>query len=223
MFGNIPNNNSNNPNINSRAITWYSDLSCLQIGYWDEKTSIKLNPILNIGEDGKRNYDSNRRVNTALTPEKATAFANILKEDIIPLLKMIEKGEASPDEAVSEAFPVGVGAAITIELRPTRDGNNVDIFLVIYKNIKQDNTCDEKYEYKFNTLQRVRNYNPETGKGMELVYHGEFMTFVKILDRSIDSISATAHGIIYQNALSARRSSFASNNGNQSYNNNSYS
>lgn len=224
MFGNIPNNNSNNPNINSRAITWYCDLSCLQIGYWDDRTSIKLNPILNIGEDGKRNYDSNKRINTALTQEKAAAFADILKEEIVPLVKNMEEGKATINEVKSEAFPVGVGSAIAVEVRPNGDGKG-DIFLVLYKNIKQDNTCDEKYEYQFNPFNRVRNYDPSTGRGEELKYHGEFITFVKILDRSIDAISSTAHGITYQNALSAKRSSYAANNGGgyQGYNNNGFS
>ena len=52
MYGNYNNQAQSAPSVNTRLLTFYSDLSCLQIGLWNNNLSIKLNIAKGANADG---------------------------------------------------------------------------------------------------------------------------------------------------------------------------
>ena len=80
MFGNVPNNNSNRQSVNTRSVVLYGEVSCLTVTWWDDKMSLKINPLLNVDSEGKRNYDTEKRVLTlCLLLLLLGTFPNIFK------------------------------------------------------------------------------------------------------------------------------------------------
>ena len=222
MFGNVPNNNSNRQSVNTRSVVLYGELSCLTITWWDDKMSLKINPLLNVDSEGKRNYDTEKRVTTALTQVNAATLHSLAKTELLPVICDCLDNKKNLSELKSVMFPVGVSKknAVGIELRPS-DKNYLDTYLVLYNNIKDDNTCNEKYEYKFNQISIVKDYDAEKGTGKEDKYEGEFLLFVNLLETVIIAISPVAHEIKCDNANSKRYNN--GNNGggyNNNYNNN---
>lgn len=219
MFGNT-NNNSNEVSVNTRIVTWYSDLSCLQIGCWNDKLSIKLNPIINIDEEGVRKYDFEKRISTAISQEKATILVDSLKKDVIPVIESISKG-GRLENKIGAGFGVGKNSALFIEYDNDEKGTP-SLYLVIYRDIRSDKTSDEVYRYKFNKTELVKNYNHKTGTGEELMSESEFFIFYRLLENLSDILGLSYHGSEYQNEYSSRKNKNnnykGNSNSNQNYN-----
>lgn len=212
MFGNTS-NNTNDVSVNTRAVTLYSDLSCLQLGFWNDKLSVKINPIVSIDDDGARKYDFEKRINTAISQEKCASILDDIIENIMPAIRKSEESK-EVEEEVSIAYPVGKSCALAIEFKQDVKTMKPAVYLSLYRNIKEDNTCDETYSYKFNTSESVKNYDPKTGTGIELIKQTEFLSFVGILKTMPDVIGAAHHGSTYQEAFSTKRTNNYGNNNN---------
>lgn len=204
MFGNSYNNN-NEVSVNTRATTLYSDLSCLQLGFWNTNLSLKVNPIVSIGEDGARKYDFDKRISTALTQEKSAAMLNDIDDMIIPEIKKVESGEKLKG-MVSISYPVGKGSVVSVEYKEDEKTGTPSTFLTLYRNIKADNTSDEVYSYQFNKSPAVKNYDATKGSGDEFMKEAEFFAFVGILRSLPELLGASYHGSTHQSEYSSRRS-----------------
>ena len=201
MFNNTG-NNSSAPSVNTRFKTFYGELSCLYVGGWNDNLSLKINPIENVDENGRRNYDFKKKISTALVQEKISALLDEIDKNIIPAI------EEKKEEFTSAGYQVGKDASAAF-IEWDKDDNNVwSVYITIYKNIQQDNTSDTAFKYKFNKTAVIENYDAEKGTGDEKQVEGEFLTFVSILRSAVEMLGIAQHGIRYQQELDTRSSGF---------------
>ena len=221
MFSNNygSNNNSNNTrNVTTKIKTFYGDTASLQLSYWNENLSIKINPLINVDASGLRQYDYNRRVSTAFTPEKAEAMCKKIKKKIISKIEEVEDG-GTLDEVINVGVSVGTKSS-AVFVKYAKDENDIpSVYLVVYTNIGEDGKAPKEgiYTYKFNKTEIMDSYDPETGEGNKVIVESEFMFFFKKLDTLSDMVATTAHSITLDNDY---KNSY--NNNNNSYGNNNH-
>lgn len=229
MFGNVGNNNSNDRSINTKIKTFFGEISCLQITYWNENISLKINPLQGVTPDGLRQYDYNRRANTALTSEKCIALADKIKKNILPKIEEVQK-TGILDKPINVGVSVGTkGSAIFIEYK--NDENNTPyLYLTVYTNIGQDNKApkDGIYSYKFAKINVIEDYNPDDGSGKDSFIDAEFLFFYDKIKNISDICGTAAHSVNMDSTFKSSNtknnySSFNSNNINSTSNNNNYS
>lgn len=191
---NSANNNisSDAKNVNTKIKTFYSDISCMQLAYWNDKISIKINPLLSINADGLRQYDYNRRATTALVSEKCIALAEKIKENILPKIKEVSE-KKTLDAAVNVGVQTGKNdGAVFFEYKNDEAGVP-SVYLTVYTTIGQDGKApkDGVYSYKFSKVNTMENYDSESGTGSDNVVEAEFM-FVYNKLKNISDLFATA-------------------------------
>lgn len=197
MFGQVPNNNSNEKNVNTKIRTMYGDLSCLQLSYWNDSISLKINPLSGVSPEGIRQYDYTRRVSTALKQDKCIALANKITEKILPLVKSGEKIE----KPVNVGVQVGnKNTAIFVEYK-NDDKEVPSLYLTMYTNIGPDGKApkDSIYSYKFSKTVITEDYDCETGTGKDIAVESEFMFFFNKLSSISDVYGTAAHSINSEN------------------------
>lgn len=219
MFGGLGNNQNNNngaPNINTKIRTLFGDISCLQLTYWNENLSIRINPLMSINEQGIRQYDYNKRGITALTADKCLALSEKIKSVILPAIYKVYTTNVL-DKPLNVGFSVGnKGTAFFIEYKPDNKGVP-SLYATLYTNMSQDNKApqDGVYSYKFTKTPTVDNYDPETGTGSYGFVEAEFMFFYDKIRTIADVFGTAAHS---KSMDRANRPS-NNNNGNGGFNN----
>lgn len=203
MFGNTGNNNSNSTNVNTTFRKFYGELACMYLGGWNENISIKLYPFESMDENGKRNYDFKKKVNTALVQDKVATLVAEIDKKIIPAI------DEAKQELVSVGFKVGKDSAVFVEWKADENGV-YNVHFTIYKNIQADNTCTDVFSYKFYKTEVVENYDNEKGTGDENKVEGEFLGFVAILRKAPELLGVAEHGAKYQKEMDTRSSGFSS-------------
>lgn len=196
MFGNTGNNNRNEVSVNTRIRTFYSDISCLQLSYWNENMSIKINPLQSVTAEGIRQYDFNRRANTALTSDKAIALQTEIEKKLLPEIEKV-KQTGKLEAPVNVGLPVGnKGSAIFFEYK-NDEKEEPSVYLTIYTNIGQDNVApkDGVYSYKFNKVKLIDNYDPENGTGTDSYVESEFLFVYNKLKTIADVFGNAAHSV----------------------------
>lgn len=194
MFGGFSGNgqnNSNTPNVTTKIRSLYSDTACMQLSYWNENLSIRINPMIGINEQGIRQYDYNRRGSTALTSEKCTALAAKIKEIILPEIEKVKKTNKL-EKPINVGLVVGQrGSSFFIEYKPD-DSGKPSVYATLFTNVGQDNKApkDGVYTYKFIKTTVIDNYDPESGTGTESVEEAEFMFFYEKL-KNLAMLQAT--------------------------------
>lgn len=224
MFGRNSNQNNNGVNVNTTFKTFFSDESSLTIGAWNGQISIRMIPCTGTDSNGMRQYDQNRRANTALYPEKADALKKGIDTIIIPTLKRVSEGEAI-ETPVSVSVSMGSNDkknVLSVELGKDQNGN-IKVFLRLYQMIREDNSTGEEniYTYKFGENSYVTNYDYRTGKyTSENSVQSEFDVFYDILSHAVDILPINAHGVKYINQLGSKISAAYSGNSGSSASNN---
>jgi hypothetical protein len=229
MFGNVGNNNKYDQSINTKIKTFYSDLSCLQLTYWNESISIKINPLLSVSQDGIRQYDYNRRISTALSADKCLALKEKLEETFLPKIKEVASSKKL-DKALNVGLQVGTkGSAVFFEYKNDEKGIPT-LYLTIYTNVGQDGKApkDGVFSYKFSKVTTIENYDPESGTGTDDVVEGEFLFVYEKLKSIADVCGTAAHTINSENAYKAGytgkgNGGYSSFNNSQSSTQNTYS
>ena len=147
MFGRTSNQSNDGVNVNTTFKTFFSSISSLSIGGWNTQLSIKITPVSGVDQGGQRQYDTKRRANTALTPEKAYTLIDGINKVILP---EIENGKNEVSVAVS------MGSAekknvLAVEYKKDEETGNMGLYLTLYQMIKEDNSTDPAniYSYKF--------------------------------------------------------------------------
>lgn len=201
MFGNVGNNNMNTKSINTKIRTMYSDLSCLQLSYWNENVSIKINPLKDKTPDGLRTYDYNRRANTALTVDKCLTLTKNIEERIFPEIEKVRSGGIL-EKRISTGVMVGShGSAIFIEYN--YDENNIpSVYFTVYTNIDPTTfkaPAEGVFRYKFSKVTSLDSYNPETGEKIESIIEAEFLFLYNVLKNVAMTFGLTAHSINVDN------------------------
>ena len=221
-FGVVGTNGSAEKNTNTRIRTFYSDLSCFQMSYWNENISIKLNPFTGVNAEGVRQYDFGRKCTTALTPDKSLALVDGVEKVLFPVHDEYEKSaKFSGPVSVSVAMQAK-NSIISIEYKEDPTNNNLPtFFLVIYTNIGEDGKApkDGTFAYKFAKIPMTVDYNAEEGTAKETkLVDSEFLFFLDKL-KTVPMIAGTAaHSVNSENTWKSNRSSnnngggFAANN-----------
>lgn len=203
MFGN-QNNNSANKNVNTKVRTLYGETACMQLSFWNENISIKINPLQGVSSEGIRQYDYTRRANTALTMDKCIALATKIREVIFPVMAKV-KQDKKLTAPVSTGLSVGnKGSSLMIEYK-NDDKNNPYVYLTLYTNIGQDGKApkDGVYSYKFSKVNTVDNYDPEKGTGTDDSVDAEFMFFYEKIKNIADIAGTAAHSVNMDTELKA--------------------
>lgn len=218
MFNNY-NNPQQTPSANTRVTTLYSELSCLQIGLWDNKLSIKMNLATGKTPEGRTVYDFDNRINTAITPDKAASLLHFAETTIIPKMDEVEAGGAL-EKPIGISFDVGNGKTSRVSLEYKADENGVpSAYLVIYTNIVNGKT-NNVAQYKFNKGEMFKCYNNETGEVENVTAtESEFLAFVNTL-RFIPSVQGFSYHTDKWYSMTAKN--FQSQNQGQNSNGGSY-
>lgn len=225
MFGRNNNQNNNGVNVNTTFKTFFSDLSSMTLGAWNGQISIRFTPCTGTDASGMRQYDQNRRANTALYPEKAIALKTGIDDVIIPALNKLKNGEEI-DLPTSVSVSMGSNDkknVLSVELDKDSSGK-VRVYLRLYQMIKADNSTDPQniFSYVFGENSYVTNYDYRNGQyGGEHEVESEWEVFYEILTKVTDILPISAHGTRYVNQLSSRFSS-GGNSGNNNSGNNSF-
>lgn len=224
MFGRQSNQNNNGVNINTTFKVFFSDLSSLTIGAWNQQLSIRLIPCVGHDTNGLRQYDQNRRANTALYPEKAVILKKAIDKYIVPLIEKLDAGEPVEPKSVS----VSLGSnekknVLSIEVKADENGK-FGVYLTLYQSIKDDNSADPAnvYTYLFGNGTYVVDYDFRTGKyNDETEVESEWDVFYSLLSKCDEVLPVAAHGTRYVNALSSKFTANQGNNGGYRNNNES--
>lgn len=225
MFGRNNNQNNNGVNVNTTFKTFFSDLSSMTLGAWNGQISIRFTPCTGTDASGMRQYDQNRRANTALYPEKAIALKTGIDDVIIPALNKLKNGEEI-DLPTSVSVSMGSNDkknVLSVELDKDSSGK-VRVYLRLYQMIKADNSTDPQniFSYVFGENSYVTNYDYRNGQyGGEHEVESEWEVFYEILTKVTDILPISAHGTRYVNQLSSRFSS-GGNSGNNNSGNHSF-
>lgn len=193
----VSTNNSqqnNTKSVNTFIKSFYSDLSCMSISYWDEKISLRLSPIQLVNEDGTRQYDHGKRITTAITFDKCLALCKRIDEVIRPAMKAVESGVVLTTP-VNTGFFVGAkkNNGLFIEYKNNTKGIP-SLFLTVYTGVLTDGTAPKEgsISYEFVKTTIIENYNPETGSGDKKEINGEFEFFYDKL-KSIPKLFGANH------------------------------
>lgn len=180
--------------VNTRGLSFFNNESALesstmQLGYWNEMVSLRINPALpedKQTETNKFDYDVN--ISTALTLDKAITLKKAVDEDILPAFN--EKRE------VSKGVPVGGNSVISVGVKVVDD--KPEAFLAIYKSLDGDTKKPgDMLVYNFRTVYTVDDYNPETGEyTLTQGVPGELNVFTRALGAAVEALTnAVAHSM----------------------------
>lgn len=212
LFGN------NNPtrdslNVNTGIVTFYSDISCLSIGGWNDKISLRWSPVLGKDANGLTKYDKEHYAMTGLSFANAAAlYARYVKH----LKDKIDKRE-DPGEGSNVAVPIrskdGSVTVVVIEYKCDENGAP-GVYLTLGKNAGPNGVAaDNRISYKFNDIEMMDDMNLDTGACTEVKEFGEFDNFIEILRSRMTMTGLGAHATRYSNAL-GNKFSKNRNNGN---------
>ena len=197
-------NSKNDISVNTRIRTFYSNLSMLQLSYWNENLSIKLHPVTGTSADGLRQYDYNNKTTTAITPDKALALTSLIEKKIFPIRKEYEdKGKFSGPCNVGITIP-SKNIAICVEYKEDANNSNTPTFyLNVYTQVGEDGKAAKETTktYQFAKIPVIIGYDPETGNIAETkMVDSEFDFFFEKLKSVADIAGTAAHSVSVENA-----------------------
>ena len=214
FFGGNSNNNSNEVSTNTTVNSFYSNLSQLTIGAWNDKINVRFNPSIGKDGNGLAQYDRDKKLSTAIAQANAVSLIKMIDDKIIPVISSEEKEEISVSISMGNNTSKNV---LTVSYKPDEDGV-YSVFLTLCKGVSDQGIADESntISYKFNKTETMVNYKPETGSGESYSVEGEFILFCDILRNHTDILPLTAHSIRHSDAIGRKyRSNNKSNqNGN---------
>ena len=198
MFDN--NNQSNQINVNTTLITWYSDTSMFTIGAWNEKISLKFTPCAGKDANGLNVYNREQTLSTALTLDKATVLFEKINEEIIPLLVEGNTDEKSVSLQLGGKESVNV---LTVAREKNADGD-MQLSITFLKGVNPDgkaSTSTQIITYVFKDDEYMIDYDNTTGSGTTGKLSGQFKAFVDILKYHVFILPMSAHSSRYSKAV----------------------
>ena len=160
-------NNQETRNVNTKIRTFYSDLSSIQLSYWNESISIKINPIINVTPEGQRQYDFSRRISTAISTMNCIALREKMEKTIIPAIKKVADGEELDEEIKNIGVIMETSHnGLYFDYKKDAEGKPA-VYMTLYTNVDQGTNVAPKettYTYKFNKAVVNEGYNDETGE-----------------------------------------------------------
>lgn len=207
MFNNA-NNNFNTPrnnggyqnNVTTRIRTFFGDNACLQLSYWNENISIKLNPLKSVSPEGIREYDYDAKIITAIASDKATALADAANKYIVPVMNDVRSGKISSIESpVKIGFPVGNKGNHVYFIYQNDDKGVPSAYLAVYTITTENGEPDTNsgLAYKFEKTPIII----ETAEGKVTEYReSEFLFVVEKLEGLVSMNGDGAHTARFANS-----------------------
>lgn len=191
-YGTRQNNSKDKPSVNTRGYTFANrdgfEPSVLNVGFWDEKMTITINPALEPAKQTtERFYDYEKSVKTSLTLEKVMAILYKITKEIIPAMENDEDKSIGVIVGNDGMVAIGTGKKLTGSIRP---------FIALYKGIDNSTKKAEmSIYYEFKTVDCIDNYDPNNGSfEMGSKVNSEFNLFIEILKATIIGMSnASVH------------------------------
>lgn len=180
--------------VNTRGLSFFNNESTLesstmQLGYWNEMVSLRINPALPEDKQTETNkFDYEVSISTALTLDKTITLKKAIDEEILPAFA--EKRE------ISKGVPVGGNSVISVGVKVVDDKS--EAFLAIYKSLDSDTKKPgDMLVYNFRTVYTVDDYNPETGEyTLTQGVPGELNVFTRALGAAVEALTnAVAHSM----------------------------
>ena len=177
------NNNTFQNRVSTSGITLFDENGImLRLGYLDDSLSLLMGEP-KLADNGKRSYPQEMRHPFIITMDRASALYNeiILKK----VLKAMEDGEDYDGGIFLNKRKDAI-----FEIRVQQG----EVYLVYYKDIKEDRTPTDTYVFKCNKTNIVENYNPDGTNFEQSNVEGVFMVFCKYLEAGIYDIhNSSAH------------------------------
>ena len=227
MFGITPQNNgapASAPSTNTKALTLYSEMSCLQLQYWNDNLSIKLNPATGKDANGATSYDFTNKISTAVTQERAIGILSEVHDRIMPAVEECELGNPL-EKPISVAYDLGKDKSLRIQVGIKNDDTGMPVtYIAIFRGISPDGTCSNGIVYVFNKADFLRDYDNIKGNSLPQKRESEFRLFVSVLEKMTDIIGPIHHAIKHKTAMDASMSStqFNANGGGYNKGNTNY-
>ncbi len=167
-------------NISTNGVQLYnSNQSTIQLSYWNDNLSVKINPVLDAGSrTDKKVYNYDVVFSTAFNIPKAVYMMECIKKTIIPSM---ESGTPC-----NIGVPTGQNNLIVIGIR---DNNEKNPYLTIFKGIDPTTKrASSNISYDFVATNTISNYS-EDGTFDQVAQYTDFYVFVSWLKSSISALT----------------------------------
>lgn len=184
MFYDNQNDENNKPSVNTHYESFFGDLSYMIVSGWDDKVSFKFAPCVGTNDSGRKQYDKDRTVKSALThPKINTLLARYEKK----LEAKIKNNEDPGKDGICVGVPVrsGRGENSMISgffIEYARGEKGPDTYFTFIKNISpRPGETPSVIRYKFDSLPALDGTSAEAGNYTQEEEHGEFLWFIDLL------------------------------------------
>lgn len=200
--------NNNGPsgkdvNVNTGVETFWSSISSLSVGCYNDKISLRWLPAAGVDERGYTRYNTEAKVSTCLSHVKINA---LLKKYDKHMKDLVEAG-GDPADGKSVMVPINSKAGLSglfIEYKKDDNGKPA-LYLTFARNLTEVGADPANIiRYKFGELSLKVDMSPETGGGTQEEDHAEFDYFMDILRSHILMTGLNSHSTKYSNAFSKK-------------------
>ena len=206
------NNNDRGPsvNVNTTVDTFWSDLSSLTIGCWNDKITLRWLPALQKDERGLTHYNKDAKISTSVSHVKIAALLQRYEQR---LKDMVEAGEDPGEKGKSIMIPItpkdGGTAGLFIQYKRDEKGKPA-LYLTYAKQLMEVGADPRNIiSYKFNELSMMDDMSPEAGGGEQVEVKAEFDYFMQILRSHILMTGLNSHSTRYSNGFTKQNSAGA--------------
>ena len=200
------NNNKEQANVNTRFMQFMnseaSTPSTMQLSYWNDMLSIKINPALPVEKRTQNSfYNYEEGITTALTVEKVLTLVNEIKREIIPAIK------AGENRVIG--IPIAGGTSLLTVSTGVKRFNEVKPFVTLFKNLDPNTKRPEQQlSYEFLNGLVVNDYDENEGSFTTESVQSDLLLFVTCLENAITGLTSSVahsnryHDRFFRNAIS---------------------
>lgn len=156
----------------------------LKVNFYDDCVSLQfLLPVMDENE-GKRKYPKENRPNFILTKERVSGWVDLLQNNFLSALASGKSYAGGPFINNSKT------SLVDVVYKPEEN----EICLRYCVDIDENRIPKKVYEFEFQKLVNIENYDPTSGEFSVSESHAQFLLFYKALDMFCNSITmAQAH------------------------------
>lgn len=208
MFNN--NGPSKDINVNTGVETFWSTMSSLSVGCYNDKISLRWLPAVGTDERGMTRYNSDARVSTCLSHVKVNALIKKYEKH----MKSLVESAGDPGEGKSVMVPINSKTGLSglfIEYKKDENGKP-GLYLTFARNLTEVGADPSNIiRYKFGELSMKEDMSPEKGGGTQVEEQAEFDYFMDLLRSHILMTGLNSHATRYSSAFGGRKGMGASN------------